>query len=210
MDPTNKAIMPDLDAFFLNQGKGIGYDPTDAEIALATAVLKPVLTKKYMQMYGLEAPTNVTTYNTATNEVTGSVYEVGRNAKGQIMERIRPETIQTTEGFQYIVGPGQTRSYINRDTGNTPKGYVGAGNIYSQTQSVIGVDNNAARDAASAATGSNANKPVVPYTLTNSAGRVMTFTDPYQVRAAFKRDELTQDEARRAASHFPLPQQPNR
>lgn len=204
MDPTNNAVIPDLDAFFLNQGKQIGYDPTDAEIALATAVLKPVLTKKYMQMYGLEAPTNVTTYNTATNEVTGSVYEVGRNAQGQIMERIRPEMLNTTEGYQVVVGPGETRNAMNVDTGNQPKGYVAGGSIYGMGQSVVGVDNNAARAAAAAATGAApaASPAPQPYAMTNAEGTAMTFSSPYDVRAAFKSGSLTQGEARKALAHF--------
>jgi hypothetical protein len=38
--------------------------------------------------------------------------------------------------------------------------------------------------------------------MTNAEGSAMSFSSPYDVRAAFKGGSLTQDEARKALTHF--------
>jgi hypothetical protein len=146
-------------------------------------------------------PTNIQSAGTLTNEVTGDVYPVARDGAGRIAEFIKPEVLQTTTGIEYISGPGQTRNFINRDTGQQPKGYAASGNFYGMGQPVVGGDNSAARDAAAAATASPTPAPQ-PYAMTNAEGSAMSFNNPYDVRAAFKGGSLTQEEARRALSHF--------
>ena len=139
---------------------------------------------------------------------------MAKDGLGRIVEFIKPEVLQTDTGFQYISGPGRTRDFINEDTRQVPKGYVASGSFYSVVnQPVVGGDNSAARAAAAAATGGSPATTQAPqsapapkpYTMTNAEGAVMTFTDPYQVRAALDRGELTLDEARKAALQFPLP-----
>ena len=146
-------------------------------------------------------PTNIQSAGTLTNEVTGNVYEVARDGTGRIAEFLKPEVLQTTTGIEYISGPGQTRPFINSDTGQQPKGYAASGSFYGMGQPVVGGDNSAARDAAAAATASPTPAPQ-PYAMTNAEGAAMSFNNPYDVRAAFKGGSLTQEEARRALSHF--------
>jgi hypothetical protein len=199
---TNNPSLPDFDSFFKNQGKPIGYDPTDAEMDLARAVLVPVTKELMMRQFA--QPTNIQSAGTLTNEATGDVYAVAKDGAGRISQFIKPEVIQTTGGFEYISGPGQTRPFINRETGEQPKGYAASGNFYGMGQPVVGGDNSAARAAAAAATGASpAPTPAPqPYAMTNAEGASMSFNNPYDVRAAFKGGSLTQEEARRALSHF--------
>jgi hypothetical protein len=209
---TNRQALPDFDSFFKNQGKPIGYDPTDAEMELARAVLVPVTKELIMRQFA--PPQGAERLGTRTNEVTRDVLRTVEYPDGSFKPYEVP-MLQTTDGYQELVAPGTTRGVTNIDTSAAAKGYVASGNFYGGGQSVVGGDNSAARDAAAAATsGSPTTTPTPsptpaaspkPYTMTNAEGAVMTFTDPYQVRAALDRGELTLDEARKAALQFPLP-----
>ena len=125
---------------------------------------------------------------------------------------IEPKIQNTTQGIVSMVNPTNAVPVVNPQTLEPYKGYVHRGSMYGMGQEVVGMDNNAARAAAAAATGgSPAPTPAPqPYAMTNTEGVAMTFANPYQVREAFKRGELTQDEARKAVSYFPLPQQSGR
>lgn len=205
---TNRQALPDFDSFFKNQGKPIGYDPTDAEMELAKAVLVPVTKELVMRQFA--PPEGAVKLGTRTNEMTKDVLRTIEYPDGSFKPYEVPQ-LQTTEGYQEMFAPGTARTITNVDTGAPAKGYVTRGSIYDVNQPVVGGDNSAARAAAAAATGGS---PVPsptpsptpkPYTMTNAEGAVMTFTDPYQVRAALDRGELTLDEARKAALQFPLP-----
>ena len=207
MDPSNRAILPDLDSFFLNQGKPIGYDPSDAEIEMAKAILVPVTKELMMRQFA--PPQGAERLGTRTNEVTRDVLRTVEYPDGSFKPYEVP-MLQTKDGYQEMVAPGTAKTVTNIITGKPAQGYVASGSFYGGGQGVVGVDNNAARDAAAAASGSPAPTPSPsptprPYTMTNAEGTVMTFTDPYQVRAALDRGELTLDEARKAALQFPLP-----
>jgi hypothetical protein len=114
------------------------------------------------------------------------------------------QIIQTTGGFEELVGPGTTRAVTNRDTGQQPKGYVASGNFYGMGQPVVGGDNSAARDAAAAATASPTPAPQ-PVTYTNAAGKVLRFNNIYDVRAALKANDIDEQDAVTVGTRFPLP-----
>ena len=214
---TNRVALPDFDSFFKNQGKPIGYDPTDAEMELARAVLVPVTKELIMRQFA--PPEGAVKLGTRTNEMTKDVLRTIEYPDGSFKPYEVP-MLQTTDGYQELVAPGTSRGVTNVITSAPAKGYVASGSFYGGGQGVVGMDNSAARDAAAAATGGSptptpaptpAPSPTPrPYTMTNAEGTVMTFTDPYQVRAALDRGELTLDEARKAALQFPLPSRTGR
>ena len=217
MGETNSKYLLTEDDIFMMQGRTNGFRPSDEQLKAARDMAKTMNMEKLRAMGESLNPTNTATYNTATNEVTGRVYEVGRDSRGRIVERLDPDVRQTTDGFQQVFAPGVMSDYMNRQRGDTPKGYAAGGSLYDFNQPVVGADNTAARAAAAAATGGSpapaASAPTPapkPYAMTNSEGAAMTFANPYQVREAFKRGELTQDEARKAVSYFPPPQQSGR
>lgn len=123
------------------------------------------------------------------------------NGEPQIIE---PKIQNTTQGIVSMVNPTNAVPVVNPQTLEPYKGYVASGSMYSMGQDVVGMDNNAARAAASAATGGApaASPAPQPYAMTNAEGTAMSFASPYDVRAAFKGGSLTQDEARKALSHF--------
>lgn len=198
MDQTNKATLPDLDSFFLNQGKPVGYDPSDAEIEMAKAILVPVTKELMMRQFA--PPQGAERLGARTNEVTRDVLRTVEYSDGSFKPYEVP-MLQTTDGYQELVAPGTTRGVANIDTSAAAKGYVASGSFYGMGQPVVGGDNSAARDAAAAATASPTPTPQ-PYAMTNAEGTAMSFASPYDVRAAFKQGGLTQDEARKALSHF--------
>ena len=205
------------DDIFMMQGRTNGFAPTDEQLKAARDMAKAMNMDMFRQRNAAMNPTNIQSAGTLTNEVTGDVYSVAKDGAGRIAQFIKPEVIQTTGGLEYISGPGQTRPFINRETGEQPKGYAAGGSLYDFNQPVVGADNSAARTAAAAAMGGSpapvASTPTPapkPYAMTNAEGVAMTFANPYQVREAYKRGELTQDEARKAVSYFPLPQQSGR
>ena len=212
MGETNSKYLLTEDDIFMMQGRTNGFRPSDEQLKAARDMAKTMNLEKLRAMGESLNPTNIATYNTATNEVTGRVYEVGRDSRGRIVERLDPDVRQTTDGFQQVFAPGVMSDYMNKQRGDTPKGYAAGGSLYDINQPVVGADNSAAKAAATAATGgSPAPTPAPqPYAMTNTEGVAMTFANPYQVREAFKRGELTQDEARKAVSYFPLPQQSGR
>jgi hypothetical protein len=207
---TNTATLPDFNAFFKNQGKPIGYVPTDAEMELAKAVLVPVTKELVMRQFA--PPEGAAKLGTRTNEITKDVLRTIEYPDGSFKPYEVPQ-LQTTDGYQEMFAPGTARTITNVTTGAPARGYVASGSIYGVNQPVVGGDNSAARAAAAAATGGSPAPTQAPqsapapkpYTMTNAEGAVMTFTDPYQVRAALDRGELTLDEARKAALQFPLP-----
>ena len=210
MGETNSKYFLTEDDIFTMEGRTNGFAPTDEQLKAARAMARTLNMDMFKQRSAAMNPTNIQSAGALTNQATGTVYEVAKDGAGRITQFLKPEVLQTTTGIEYISGPGRTRNFINEDTGQQPKGYAASGSFYAMGQPVVGGDNSAARDAAAAATGANTNKPAGPLTMTNAEGAVMTFANPYQVREAFKRGELTQDEARRAVSHFPLPQQSGR
>ena len=189
------------DDIFAMEGRTNGFAPTDEQLKAARAMARTLNMDMFKQRSAAMNPTNIQSAGTLTNEVTGDVYSVAKDGAGRIAQFIKPEVIQTTGGFEYISGPGQTRPFINRETGEQPKGYAASGSFYGMGQPVVGGDNSAARDAAAAATASPTPAPQ-PYAMTNAEGTAMSFASPYDVRAAFKQGGLTQDEARKALSHF--------
>lgn len=210
---TNTATLPDFNAFFKNQGKPIGYEPTDAEMELARAVLVPVTKELMMRQFA--PPEGAIDLGARTNKVTKDVLRTIEYPDGSFKTYEVP-MLQTTDGYQELVAPGTSRGVTNILSGAEAKGYVAGGSVYSINQPVVGGDNSAARAAAAAATGgSPAPTPTPsptprPYTMTNAEGTVMAFANPYQVREALNRGELTIDEARRAALQFQLPGQTGR
>jgi len=192
------------DDIFMMQGRTNGFAPTDEQLKAARDMAKTMNMDIFKQRNAAMNPTNIQSAGTLTNEATGDVYAVAKDGAGRISQFIKPEVIQTTGGFEYISGPGQTRPFINRETGEQPKGYAASGNFYGMGQPVVGGDNSAARAAAAAATGASpAPTPAAqPYAMTNAEGAAMSFSSPYDVRAAFKGGSLTQDEARKALTHF--------
>jgi hypothetical protein len=189
------------DDIFMMQGRTNGFAPTDEQLKAARDMAKTMNMDIFKQRNAAMNPTNIQSAGTLTNEATGDVYAVAKDGAGRIAQFIKPEVIQTTGGFEYISGPGQTRPFINRETGEQPKGYAASGSFYGMGQPVVGGDNSAARDAAAAATASPTPTPQ-PYAITNAEGTAMSFASPYDVRSAFKGGSLTQDEARKALSHF--------
>ena len=123
------------------------------------------------------------------------------NGEPQVIE---PKIQNTTQGIVSMVNPTNAVPVVNPQTLEPYKGYVASGSIYGMGQDVVGVDNNAARAAAAAATGGSPAPTPAPqsYAMTNAEGASMSFNNPYDVRAAFKQGGLTQEEARRALSHF--------
>ena len=123
------------------------------------------------------------------------------NGEPQVIE---PKIQNTTQGIVSMVNPTNAVPVVNPQTLEPYKGYVASGSIYGMGQSVVGMDNDAARAAAAAATGAApaASPAPQPYAMTNAEGTAMSFASPYDVRAAFKSGSLTQDEARRALAHF--------
>lgn len=216
MEGTNSKYFLTEDDIFMMQGRTNGFAPTDEQLKEARAMARAMNMDIFKQRSAAMNPTNIQSAGALTNQATGTVYEVAKDGAGRIVDFINPQVIQSQSGYEYISGPGTTRPFINESTGQQPKGYVASGSFYGMGQGVVGMDNNAARDAAaSAASGSPAPTPSPsptprPYTMTNSEGTVMTFTDPYQVRAALNRGELTIEEARKAASQFPLSGQTGR
>jgi hypothetical protein len=201
MGETNGKYLLTEDDIFMMQGRTNNFAPSDEQLKEARAMAKAMNMDIFRQRNAAMNPTNIQSAGTLTNEVTGDVYPVARDGAGRIAEFIKPEVLQTTTGIEYISGPGQTRNFINRDTGQQPKGYAASGSFYGMGQPVVGGDNSAARDAAAAATASPTPAPQ-PYAMTNSEGSAMSFANPYDVRAAFKGGSLTQDEARKALTHF--------
>lgn len=201
MEGTNSKYFLTEDDIFMMQGRANGFAPTDEQLKEARAMARAMNMDIFKQRSSAMNPTNIQSAGTLTNEVTGDVYSVAKDGAGRIAQFIKPEVIQTTGGFEYISGPGQTRPFINRETGEQPKGYAASGSFYTMGQPVVGGDNSAARNAAAAATASPTPAPQ-PYAMTNAEGTAMSFASPYDVRAAFKGGSLTQDEARKALSHF--------
>ena len=204
MGETNSKYLLTEDDIFMMQGRTNGFRPSDEQLKAARDMAKTMNLEKLRAMGESLNPTNIATYNTATNEVTGRVYEVGRDSRGRIVERLDPDVRQTTDGFQQVFAPGVMSDYMNKQRGDTPKGYAAGGSLYDINQPVVGADNSAAKAAATAATGgSPAPTPAPqPYAMTNAEGASMSFKSPYDVRAAFKQGGLTQEEARQALSHF--------
>jgi len=214
MEGTNSKYFLTEDDIFMMQGRTNGFAPTDEQLKEARAMARAMNMDIFKQRSAAMNPTNIQSAGALTNQATGTVYEVAKDGAGRIVQLLKPEVLQTTTGIEYISGPGRTRNFINEDTGQQPKGYAASGSFYAMGMPVVGMDNN---DARAAAAGSAAPSPTPspspaprPYTMTNSSGAVMTFTDPYQVRAALNRGELTIDEARKAASQFPLSGQTGR
>ena len=144
---------------------------------------------------------------TRTNEVTQDVLRTIEYPDGTF-KPYEAQIIQTTGGFEELVGPGTTRAVTNRDTGQQPKGYVASGGGWGVgPQPTVGMGNDAARAAAAAQQGQAAPAapaPQVqqPLTMTNSAGAAMTFSSPYQVREAFMKNQINHDEAKSALLHW--------
>jgi hypothetical protein len=212
VEQTGKMLLNENDIFRM-MGREPGYSPTDQELASARAMIKTFNTRQLEAVMGYEKPTNVVKYNTATNEVTDEVYSVGRNARGEIVERIPEELIQTTEGFQRYLGVGRASDLTNTNRMDTPKGYaaMGGGWIGGQQQTV-GMNNDAARAAAAAQQGQaapaqNAAPAQKPFTMKTAEGQTLTFSNAYDVRAALDRGELTIPEADAAIkqSGFQIP-----
>lgn len=198
---TNKILLTEDDIFMM-EGRTNGFSPSDDQLKSARATAKAMNMEKMRAMGDALNPTNIATYNTATNEVTGRVYEVGRDSRGRIVERLDPDVRQTTDGFQQVFAPGVMSDYMNRERGDTPKGYAAADSFYNFGQPVVGGTPAASPAPASSPAPSPTPKP---YTMTNAEGRVMTFGNPYDARAAYKRGELTDDEAVAATMHFRQP-----
>lgn len=198
---TNTATLPDFNAFFKNQGKPIGYVPTDAEMELAKAVLVPVTKELVMRQFA--PPEGAAKLGTRTNEITKDVLRTIEYPDGSFKPYEVPQ-LQTTDGYQEMFAPGTARTITNVTTGAPARGYVASGSIYGVNQPVVGGDNSAARAAAAAATGGSPAPTAAPqpYAMTNAEGAAMSFSNPYDVRAAFKGGSLTQEEARKALSHF--------
>ena len=204
---TNRASLPDFDSFFKNQGKPIGYDPTDAEMELARAVLVPVTKELIMRQFAPKE--GAERLGTRTNEVTQDVLRTIEYPDGTF-KPYEAQIIQTTGGFEELIGPGTTRAITNRDTGKQPQGYVAAGGGWGMgSQPTVGANNNAARAAVAAQQGQPAAPSPAPatsappsLTMTNSAGAAMTFASPYQVREAFTNNQINYDEAKRALLHW--------
>jgi hypothetical protein len=204
---TNNPSLPDFDSFFKNQGKPIGYDPTDAEMDLARAVLVPVTKELIMRQFAPKE--GAEKLGTRTNEVTSDVLRTIEYPDGTF-KPYEAQVIQTTGGFEELVGPGTTRAITNRDTGRQPQGYVASGGGWGMGQQLtVGANNDAARAAAAAQQGqavapapAPAPDAPPPLSMTNSAGAAMTFASPYQVREAFMKNQINQDEAKRALLHW--------
>jgi hypothetical protein len=202
---TNNPSLPDFDSFFKNQGKPIGYDPTDAEMDLARAVLVPVTKELVMRQFAPKE--GAEKLGTRTNEVTQDVLRTIEYPDGTF-KPYEAQIIQTTGGFEELVGPGTTRAVTNRDTGQQPKGYVASGGGWGVgPQPTVGMGNDAARAAAAAQQGqaapaAPAPQAQQPLTMTNSAGAAMTFSSPYQVREAFTNNQINYDEAKSALLHW--------
>jgi hypothetical protein len=211
-DQAGKMLINENDIFRM-MGKEPGYAPSDQELASARAMIKTFNTRQLENVFGYKEPTSVTKYNTATNEVTGAVYEVGRNARGDIMERINPEILQTTDGYQQYLGQGRTADLTNTNRMDTPKGYAAmSGGWMGGQQPTVGMNNDAARAAAAAQQGQAAPAPSAaptqkPFTMKTSEGQSLTFSNAYDIRAALMRGELTVPEAEAAIkqSGFQIP-----
>lgn len=201
MGETNSKYFLTEDDIFAMEGRPNGFAPSDEQLKAARAMARTLNMDMFKQRSAAMNPTNIQSAGALTNQATGTVYEVAKDGAGRIVQLLKPEVLQTTTGIEYISGPGRTRNFINEDTGQQPKGYAASGGFYTMGQPVVGGDNSAARDAAAAATASPAPTPQ-PYAMTNAEGTAMSFASPYDVRAAFKQGGLTQDEARKALSHF--------
>lgn len=200
-EQTGKMLLNENDIFRM-MGKAPGYAPTDQELASARAMIKTFNTRQLETVFGYKEPTNVVKYNTATNEVTDEVYSVGRNARGEIVERIPEELIQTTEGFQRYLGAGRTADLTNTNRMDTPKGYaaMSGGGWMGGQQPTVGMNNDAARAAAAraqapATPATGAEPAQKPFTMTTAEGQTLTFSNAYDIRAALMRGELTIPEA---------------
>ena len=204
-EQTGKMLLNENDIFRM-MGKAPGYAPTDQELQSARAMIKTFNTRQLETVFGYKEPTNVVKYNTATNEVTDEVYSVGRNARDEIVERIPEELIQTTDGFQRYLGAGRTADLTNTNRMDTPKGYVAVGSGWGMgPQPTVGANNDAAR--AAAAQQGQAAPAQKPFTMRTAEGQTLTFSNAYDIRAAFMRGELTAPEADLAIkkSGFQLP-----
>ena len=200
-EQTGKMLLNENDIFRM-MGKAPGYAPTDQELQSARAMIKTFNTRQLETVFGFKEPTNVVKYNTATNEVTDEVYSVGRNARDEIVERIPEELIQTTGGFQRYLGAGRTADLTNTNRMDTPKGYAAMGGVWmGGQQPTVGMNNDAARAAAAAQQGqaaqpsTTASPAQAPFTMRNSQGNTLTFSNAYDIRAALTRGELTIPEA---------------
>lgn len=188
---TNAQILPDLDAYFRNQGKPAGYQPEDWEIDLAISILKPVTKELMMRQFAPKE--GAEKLGTRTNEVTKDVLRTIEYPDGTFKPYETP-MIQTTEGYQELVAPGTTRSITNIDTGQIPKGYVAAGSGWGVGQQLtVGANNDAAR--AAAAQQGQAAPAQKPFTMRTAEGQTLTFSNAYDIRAALDRGELTIPEA---------------
>jgi hypothetical protein len=202
---TNRPALPDLDSYFRNQGKRVGYQPEDWEIELAVSILKPVTKELMMRQFAPKE--GAEKLGTRTNEVTSDVLRTIEYPDGTF-KPYEAQIIQTTGGFEELVGPGTTRAVTNRDTGQQPKGYVASGGGWGVgPQPTVGMGNDAARAAAAAQQGqaapaAPAPQAQQPLTMTNSAGAAMTFSSPYQVREAFMKNQINHDEAKSALLHW--------
>jgi hypothetical protein len=202
---TNRPALPDLDSYFRNQGKRVGYQPEDWEVEMAISILKPVTKELIMRQFAPKE--GAEKLGTRTNEVTQDVLRTIEYPDGTF-KPYEAQIIQTTGGFEELVGPGTTRAVTNRDTGQQPKGYVASGGGWGVgPQPTVGMGNDAARAAAAAQQGqaapaAPAPQAQQPLTMTNSAGAAMTFSSPYQVREAFMKNQINHDEAKSALLHW--------
>ena len=200
---TNRPALPDLDSYFRNQGKPVGYQPEDWEVEMAISILKPVTKELIMRQFAPKE--GAEKLGTRTNEVTQDVLRTIEYPDGTF-KPYEAQIIQTTGGFEELVGPGTTRAVTNRDTGQQPKGYVASGGGWGMGQQLtVGANNDAARAAAAAQQGqaaAPAPDAPPPFSMTNSAGAAMTFASPYQVRGAFTNNQINYDEAKRALLHW--------
>lgn len=134
-------------------------------------------------------------FYTMTNQ-EGRAIDVLIKPSGDI-QIIEPKIQNTRQGLMTLVNPTNAVPMVNPQTGEALEGYVAADSMYGE-QPVVG----AQPAATPAATPTAAMKP---YSMTNAEGTAMTFSNPYDVRAALRRGELTQDEAVAATLHFRRP-----
>jgi hypothetical protein len=172
---------------------------------MAISILKPVTKELIMRQFAPKE--GAEKLGTRTNEVTQDVLRTIEYPDGTF-KPYEAQIIQTTGGFEELVGPGTTRAVTNRDTGQQPKGYVASGGGWGVgPQPTVGMGNDAARAAAAAQQGQAAPAAPTPQaqqplTMTNSAGAAMTFSSPYQVREAFMKNQINHDEAKSALLHW--------
>ena len=129
---TNAVALPDLNSFFRNQGKPAGYEPTDAEIEIAKAILVPVTKELVMRQFA--PPKEAIGFGTRTNKVTQDVIRTIEYPDGSF-KPYEPPMLQTTDGYQEVIAPGTAKTVTNKITGAPAKGYVAGGSIYDGTGS---------------------------------------------------------------------------